>query len=313
MSNILVTGASGQIGSELVVYLAKKYGNNRIIATDIKEFTLPIKEEIRFQYLDVLDQEKIQQVIEENNIDIIYHMAAILSAVGEKNPQLAYEVNMQGLMNILEASRKFHIKRVLVPSSIAAFGPDAPKERTPDNTVMNPTTMYGVTKVAGEKLCQYYYLKYGVDVRSVRYPGIISSETLPGGGTTDYAVDLYIYAVQHKPYECYINAETTLPFMYMPDAISAIVNLEQTAPEKLTQRVYNIHAMSLNPAQIVSSIRKIIPDFQVTYKPDFREKIAQSWPKALDDSAARRDWGWAPRYDIEEMTLDMINKLKQKL
>lgn len=313
MQKILVTGACGQIGSELTLFLAKEFGQQNVIASDIKKATSPLLSGIPFIYLDVLDAAAVNKLVVENDIDTIFHMAAILSAAGEQNPQLAYQVNMYGLINVLEAARTHKVERILVPSSIAAFGQDAPKDNTPDETLMNPTTMYGVTKVAGEKLSQYYFIKYGVDVRSVRYPGIISSETLPGGGTTDFAVDIYIKAIQNIPYECYIDENTVLPFMHMPDAIKAIVELAKPENSALTRRVYNIHALSLTPAQIVESVRKYYPDFQITYKPDYRQAIAESWPHSLDDSAARRDWNWQPDFDLEAMTRDMLEKLKKKL
>lgn len=312
MKNILVTGACGQIGSELVIYLSENFKDGRLIASDIKKPPASLTRHSQFLYLDVLNFDELNKIVVEQHIDTIFHMAAILSAVGEKNPQQAYRVNMDGLLNVLEAARLHRIERIVTPSSIAAFGPDAPKEETPDNTVMNPTTMYGVTKVAGEKLIQYYFLKYGVDARSLRYPGIISSETLPGGGTTDFAVDLYLAAVQNQPYVCYIEENTPLPFMYMPDAIKAIVDLANAPAENLSQRVYNVHAMSLTPAQIVESIRTFHPDFTVTYQPDFRQEIAQSWPHSLDDSRARKDWNWQPDYDLAAMTRDMLDKLKKK-
>lgn len=312
MEKILVTGACGQIGSELVLNLMDRFGRENVIATDIKKPSGNLRDMVSFHYLDVTNRNAFHQLVVEQNVTTIFHMAAILSAVGEQNPQLAYHVNMDGLINALEVTRQHKVSRVVVPSSIAAFGPDAPKENTPDKTILNPTTMYGVTKVAGEKLIQYYHFKYGVEGRSLRYPGIISSETLPGGGTTDYAVDLYINAVQNKPYVCYIEEDTPLPFMYMPDAIKAIINLAFADPKKLTQRVYNVNAMSLTPRQIVESIKKHYPDFKVTYKPDYRQTIAASWPHSIDDSTARRDWGWQPDYDLAQMTTDMIEKLKKK-
>ncbi|MEJ2636072.1 MAG: NAD-dependent epimerase/dehydratase family protein [Calditrichia bacterium] len=311
MGRILVTGACGQIGSELVLYLADQFGESAIIASDIKNPSSFIKNNIPFFYLDVLDFAAVNRIVVEQNVGTIFHMAAILSAVGEKNPQLAYQINMQGLMNVLEAARQHHMEKIIIPSSIAAFGPDAPKDKTPDNTIMNPTTMYGVTKVAGEKLAQYYHFKYGVDARSLRYPGIISSETLPGGGTTDFAVDLYLNAIDEKKYTCYIAEETVLPFMYMPDAIKAIVDLAAAPGEKLTQQVYNVHALSLAPRDIVASIRNEYPSFRISYDPDFRQSIAESWPRSLNDSAARRDWNWSPRYDLHAMTRDMLKKLKK--
>ncbi len=310
MKKILITGACGQIGSELAIYLAKQFGEENILATDIKKPASSLKNIIPFRYLDVLDRHGLHSLIVENDIDTIFHMAAILSATGEQNPQWAYQVNMQGLINAMEVARVQHLEKVITPSSIAAFGPDAPKERTPDNTLLNPTTMYGVTKVAGEKLIQYYHFKYGVDGRSLRYPGIISSETLPGGGTTDFAVDLYLRAIKNEAYSCYIAEETVLPFMYMPDAIKAIVDLASVDNQRLSRRVYNVHAMSLSPRHIVDSLLKCYPDFKVTYQPDFRQQIAESWPSSLDDTAAKEDWNWQPDFGLEDMTKDMLSKLK---
>ncbi len=310
MGKILVTGACGQIGSELVMKLVETHGAGQIVASDIKRPCDIFKSRVKFYYLDVLDSASLKKLVVEEEIGTIFHMAAILSAVGEQNPQMAYRVNMQGLVNVLETARQLRVDRVITPSSIAAFGPDAPKDGTPDDTPLNPTTMYGVTKVAGEKLIQYYFLKYGVDARSLRYPGIISSETAPGGGTTDFAVDLYVHAIQKKPYVCYIDRDTPLPFMYMPDAIKAILQLAEAPAEGLSRRVYNVNALSLTPGQIVASIRKIFPDFTVKYQPDFRQQIAESWPHSLNDEHARRDWGWQPDYDLERMSRDMLEKLQ---
>lgn len=312
MKRILVTGAYGQIGSELIDKLMEEFGEDVVIPTDIKEPPAS-KRNPHFNYADVLDYDKLDTIVTRYEVDTIFHMAAILSALGERNPQLAYRVNLNGLVNILEVARHNKVKKVIMPSSIAVFGPDAPKQNTPDKTPLNPTTMYGVTKVAGEKLLQYYFLKYGIDTRSLRYPGIISSETAPGGGTTDFAVDLYVQAVSGKPCTCYIGEDTPLPFMYMPDAIKAIFNLSHADPERLTQRVYNVHALSLRPRDIIDSIKKYIPDFTCAFKVDYRQKIAESWPHSLDDSPARQDWAWKPDFDLDTMTRDMIEKLRAKL
>ena len=313
IQKILVTGACGQIGSELVKHLRERFGAKNVIASDIKKPSPFVRATDGFHYLDVLNFDELARVVVEEEVDTIFHMAAILSAVGESNPQFAYQVNLQGLMNVLEVARQKGVKRVICPSSIAVFGPDAPKENTPDDTPLNPTTMYGVTKVAGEKLMAYYRIRYGVDARSLRYPGIISSETAPGGGTTDFAVDLYVHAVQGKPYTSYIAENTPLPFMYMPDAIKAIMQLAEASPEQLHRHVYNVHAMCLTPGDIVQSIRKWIPDFQCYYQPDHRQKIAESWPHSIDDQNARRDWGWKPDYDLDQMTEDMIQRLRKKV
>lgn len=312
MNKILVTGACGQIGSELVVELGREFGREKVIATDIEKPSQHIKANSTFMYLNVLDAHMIAKIVVDYEIDTIFHMAAILSARGERDPQAAYEVNMQGLVNVLEVARRKKVDKVITPSSIAAFGPDAPKENTPDNTALNPTTMYGVTKVAGEKMLQYYFLKYGLDTRSLRYPGIISAETAPGGGTTDFAVDLYLHAITREPYTCFISENTPLPFMYMPDAIKAILQLARAEPGRLRRRVYNVNAMRLTPAEIVASIRKYIPEFRCTYQPDFRQAIAESWPHSIDDRCAREDWGWKPDYNLDAMTRDMLEKIRGK-
>jgi nucleoside-diphosphate-sugar epimerase len=312
MKNILVTGACGQIGSELVAHLSKTLGKERIISTDIQKPPHSIKGQSSFMYLNVLDIHMVAKVIVEHDIDTIFHMAAILSATGEKDPKLAYDVNLQGLMNILEVARLKEVEKVITPSTIAVFGPDAPKENTPNEVSLNPTTMYGITKAAGEKLLQYYHFKYGLDTRSLRYPGIISSETAPGGGTTDFAVDLYFHAVSKKPYACFVKEDTALPFMYMPDAIKAIMNLANAEGSRLKRRVYNVNALRLTPRDIVNSIRRHVPDFSCTYAPDFRQAIADSWPHSIDDNVARQEWGWKPDFDLESMTRDMLEHIRKK-
>lgn len=310
MKNVLITGACGQIGSELIVELGKTIPANQLIATDVRSPLPLFKNHAQFSYLDVLDRDKLLALVTENEIDTIFHMAAILSAKGEQNPQLAYNINLGGLFNVLEVARKRKIKRVISPSTIAVFGPDAPKKNTPNETPLNPTTMYGVTKVAGEKLMQYYHQKFGVDTRGLRYPGIISSATAPGGGTTDYAVDMYIHAVKREPYESFIAADTPLPFMYMPDAIKAILDLANADGSRLQRRTYNVNAMSLTPKDIELSIRSRIDDFSCGYKPDYRQAIAESWPHSIDDSTAREEWDWQPDYDLDAMSDDMIKSLR---
>ena len=312
MNRVLVTGACGQIGSELVVLLAEECGADKVFSTDIESAPAMVRENSTFKYLNVLHKHAIARIVVENEIDTIFHMAAILSASGEKDPQHAYDVNLRGLVNILEVSRKKRVKKIITPSSIAVFGPDAPKENTPDETPLNPTTMYGVTKVAGEKLLQYYFLKYGLDTRSLRYPGIISSETLPGGGTTDFAIDLYIHAVKNEPYACFIKEDSPLPFMYMPDATRAILALAKADSKKLSRRIYNLHAMALTPAEIVEAIRVYRPEFHCEYAPDYRQAIAESWPYLIDDTPARTDWGWQPEYNLQAMSEDMLQKFKLK-
>ncbi len=313
MKKILVTGGLGQIGSELVPFLRNKYGKDNVIVADIREPSNP--EEISpFIKMDILDPSALKKVIESYDIDTIYHLAAILSARGEQNPQLAFKVNIVGLYNILEAGREYGLERIMVPSSIAAFGPETPKDNTPNDTVLKPRTMYGISKVTGELLGLYYWEKYGVDVRGVRYPGIISWKAMPGGGTTDYAVEIFYYALQGKKYVCFLKKDTVLPMMYMPDAIKAITTLAEADSSKLVHRTdFNIQAMSFSPEELVNEIRKYVPEFEVEYRPDYRQKIAESWPRSLDDSAAREEWGWKPDYDLSAMVKDMITNLSRKL
>ena len=310
MGRVLITGACGQIGSELVMQLSKNIGAENIVATDIQKPGAKLSAASNFHYLNVLDRDAVTALMVESDVDMVFHLAAILSASGEQNPQLAYDVNMNGLMNLLEASRRTTVSRFITPSSIAAFGPDAPKENTPDDTVLNPTTMYGVNKVSAEKMLHYYHFKYGMDTRLLRYPGIISSETPPGGGTTDFAVDMYVHAANGQPYTCFVSKETPLPFMYMPDAIKAILLLSAANPDSLRRRTYNVSAMRLTPAQIVEAIRVHIPAFQCDYEPDYRQKIADSWPHSIDDTNANRDWNWQPDFNLSAMTKDMLEKLK---
>ena len=313
MRKILVIGAAGQIGSELVPELRKKYGNDNVIATGRKT-SLPddIKKSGPVIYLDALEKNLLSKVLFEYEIDTIYHMASVLSAVGEKVPQTAWNININGLINVLEASRAYGIKNLIWPSSIASFGPTTPKENTPNTTVLEPTTMYGITKVAGELLCEYYYRKYKLDVRSIRLPGIISSETLPGGGTTDYAVEIFYEAIKNKKYTCFLREDTVLPMMYMPDCNKAMMDLLEADDSKLERRIYNITGMSFSAGEIATEIKKHIEDFTIDYKPDFRQEIADSWPKSIDDSLARREWGWNPSYSLSSMTTDMIEKLSRR-
>lgn len=314
MVKLLVTGSVGQIGSELVPELRKKYGRDSVIATG--HITKPSKE-FRdagpFEYLNVLDREAVARIVVNHDIGTIYHLSSILSATGERNPQLAYEVNAGGLLNILEVSRMHRVQRVMAPSSIAAFGPETPRKNTLNNVIMRPTTMYGITKVLGELLTDYYYSKFGLDVRSVRLPGIISSETPPGGGTTDYAVEMFYKAVEGVRYTCFVREDTVLPMMYMPDTIKALITLTDVDNSKLASRVYNVNAMSFSAGELTESIRRVIPSFSCEYRPDYRQAIADSWPTSLDDSLARRDWGWAPDFDLFAMTRDMIDKLRSRL
>lgn len=310
---IMVTGAAGQIGSELVTALRKKYGDRNILATD-KAVTRSQVSAGVLEQLDVMHLSSVERAIRTHEIDTVYHLAAVLSAAGEANPDLAWDVNMDGLKNILDASARHGVRRIFWPSSIGVFGPDAPKTRAPQDAALNPTTMYGVTKVAGELLCAYYSGRHGLDVRSVRFPGLISSEAKPGGGTTDYAVEIFYSALQTGRYTCFLTEGTVLPMMYMPDALRAAISLMEADPAKVRLHTgYNIAAMSFSAGELASEIKKHVPDFSVTYAPDSRQAIADSWPKSIDDSAARRDWGWKESYDLPAMAADMLSRLGEKL
>jgi len=314
MKKILVTGAVGQIGSELAMELRKKYGNNNIIATGRK--TKPSDKLLNsgpFEFIDISKKETIKKVVDDYDIDTVYNMAAILSAVGEEKPALCWDVNINGLYNILEIAREKEMTRIFVPSSIAVFGPETPQNNTPQETVLKPKTMYGVTKVTGELLGDYYFKRFGIDVRGVRYPGIISSETLPGGGTTDYAVEIFYEAIKKKRYTCFLREDTTLPMMYMPDCLKATIDLMEADLSKLKHHSdFNLASMSFSAGQLASEIKKHIPEFKCDYKPDFRQAIADSWPKSIDDSAARKEWGWKPKYNLSTMTKDMLEKLGER-
>jgi nucleoside-diphosphate-sugar epimerase len=312
---ILVTGATGQIGSELVPLLRKRYGGQNVVA--VGHARKPPEEMLRsgpFEKIDLGDEEQISRSIKKFDIDIIYHLAAVLSAVGEQDPQAAWNINMESLYNVLEASRKMKVERLFWPSSIGVFGPTSPRNDTPQDTVLLPTSMYGVTKVAGELLCNYYALRYNLDVRSVRYPGIISSETPPGGGTTDYAVEIFYEAILSGRYACFLKKDTRLPMMYMPDALKAAIDLMEAPTAKVKRHDgYNVTAMSFTPAELAEELRKHFPRLQVEYHPDSRQSIADSWPMSLDDSVARREWGWRPLYDLPSMTKDMVTRLSKRL
>lgn len=314
MKKILVTGAVGQIGSELTMALRKKYGAENVIATGRK--TKPsdeLKNSGPFYFVDVNKIETVEEIVKKHNIDTVYHMAAILSAVGEKNPQLCWDVNMNGTINLLELGLKYEMARVIIPSSIAVWGKGVPLDSTPQESVLKPSTMYGVTKVCGELLCDYYVKRFGLDIRGLRYPGIISYETLPGGGTTDYAVAIYYEAVDKGSYTCFVREDTVLPMMYMPDCINATIQLAESDFAKLVHHAdFNLAAMSFNVKELADSIRKHIPDFKVSYEPDFRQAIADSWPNSIDDSAARKEWGWRPKYDLDAMTTDMLEHLQDR-
>jgi len=310
---ILVTGAAGQIGSELVIALRKRYGEGNIIATDKAVTRAQVVPGV-LEQLDVMHLSSVERALKTHRVDTVYHLAAILSAVGEGNPDLAWDINMGGLKNILDASVRQGIRRVFWPSSIGVFGPDAPKVRAPQDSALNPTTMYGVTKVAGELLSEYYSLKHGLDVRSVRYPGLISSEAKPGGGTTDYAVEIFYSALQTGRYTCFLSEDTVLPMMYMSDALRAAMEIMDADSGRVKlHRGYNVAAVSFSAGELASEISKHVPGFKVTYSPDARQAIADSWPKSIDDSAARRDWGWKEEYDMPSMVADMISRLQRRL
>jgi nucleoside-diphosphate-sugar epimerase len=315
MKRILVTGSVGQIGSELTMELRRIYGAENVIATGRK--TAP-SDELRdsgpFHFINVTDKGSIEELARKYEVDTIFHLAAILSAVGEDKPLLAWDVGVNGLFNVLEVARECNAPNVFFPSSIGAFGPTTPLDDTPQDTIMRPATMYGVTKVTGELLCDYYNLKFGLDCRGLRYPGLISNVTLPGGGTTDYAVAIYYEAILNKKFTCNLGPETSLDMMYMPDALKAAIDLMETPREKLTHfNAFNVTAMSFNPEMIAAEIRKHIPDFEISYEIDpVRQRIADSWPNNMDDSAARREWGWKPEYDLGAMTEDMLRVLTEK-
>ena len=313
-TKILVTGACGQIGSELVPALRERYGSRNVVATDIEESNPALREAGPFEFMDVTQKGAIGAVIDRYNVDTIYHLAAILSATGEKKPQLAWDVNANGLYKILEIARERKVTRVFCPSSIAAFGPETPRDDTPQETILRPTTMYGVTKVTGELLGLYYFQRFGLDVRGVRYPGIISSEAPPGGGTTDYAVEIFYEAIKHKKYTCFLKEDTVLPMMYMPDCIKATLDVMEVDLAQLKHHTdFNLAAFSFGPAELVAEIQKHIPEFTCDYKPDYRQEIADSWPRTIDDSAAREEWGWEPEYDLAGMVKDMLEKLGRRL
>jgi nucleoside-diphosphate-sugar epimerase len=314
ISRILVTGALGQIGSELTLELRRRYGNDHVVASDIKPRPQgELGDSGPFEQMSVLSADSFLEVCRRHRIDTIVHLAAILSASGEKEPLTAWRVNTSGLINALEIARELDLTQVLCPSSIAVFGAGSPRERTPQETVLRPSTMYGITKVAGELLCDYYVTRYGVDARGLRYPGIISSEAPPGGGTTDYAVEIFYAALEQGTYTCFIRQDTRLPMMYMPDCIKGTVGLMEANFEALVHHGdFNVGSMSFSAGELADSIRRHIPGFKVSYRPDYRQAIADSWPSSVDDSAARREWNWRPDYDLEAMTRDMLARLRAR-
>ncbi len=312
--NILVIGSSGQIGSELVMALRKIYGNNNVYATDIKQPTPEIRNSGPFQILDVLDYNNLLHFVIRYKITQIYNLAAVLSGNAEKIPLQAWDINMRALMNTLEVARQSDAKRLFWPSSIAVFGPTTPRHKTPQLTIMEPTTVYGISKVAGERWGEYYTKRYGIEFRSVRYPGLISYKTEPGGGTTDYAVEIFYEAIRNGKYESFLDKDTELPMMFMDDAINNTIKLMRTDKEKLSiSSSYNIAGISFTPAQLAEAIKKRMPEFEITYKPDFRQAIAESWPASIDDSIARKDWNHSVEYDLDKIVDVMLEKIKEKL
>ncbi|WP_299665897.1 NAD-dependent epimerase/dehydratase family protein [uncultured Polaribacter sp.] len=308
---ILVIGASGQIGNELTQKLRAIYGNNHVIASDIRAGNEEMMTSGPFEIIDATDKETILKVVKKYKVSQIYLLAAMLSATAEKFPQKAWDLNMTSLLNVLDLAKEKHIQQVYWPSSIAVFGPTTPKENTPQKTIMEPATVYGISKLSGEFWCNYYHEKFGVDVRSLRYPGIISWKTKPGGGTTDYAVDIYFKAVEEGSFECFLAEETRLPMMYMNDAVNATIQLMRASPKDVKIRTaYNLAAIDFSPKEIAAAIKKHIPDFTISYKPDFRQEIADSWPSSIDDSEARKDWGWKHDFNLSSMTKDILNHLK---
>lgn len=309
---ILVIGASGQIGVELTLALRKIYGNSNVIASDLREENPLLSGTGPYVSMDVMNKEMLHVQVIRQGITQIYLLAAILSATGEKNPSLAWNLNMQSLLNVLDIAKEEKLTKVYWPSSIAVFGPTSPKQNCPQKTIIEPTTVYGISKYAGEFWCNYYFNKYGVDVRSLRYPGLISYKSAPGGGTTDYAVEIYMEALEEKKYECFLQEDTYLPMMYMPDAIRATIELMEAPKEKINIRTsYNLSAMSFSPKEIAAEIKQHIPEFEMSYKPDYRQEIANSWPQSIDDSVAADDWGWKPEYDLAKMTEDMLENLSK--
>jgi nucleoside-diphosphate-sugar epimerase len=310
---ILIIGSSGQIGTELVMELRSMYGNNNVIASDIRPSSSEVMESGPFEKLDIMDEKLLRDIVKKYKITQVYLLAALLSATAEKNIELGWSLNMRSHSHVLDLAKDGLIKKIFWPSSIAVFGPTTPMENTPQYTVMEPNTVYGITKQAGERWNEYYFNKFGVDVRSIRYPGLIGWKAAPGGGTTDYAVDIFHQAIQHEKYDSFLSENTGLPMMYMPDAIRATIELMEAPAEQVKIRSsYNLAGISFTPKQLASEIKKHIPDFEMTYNPDFRQAIADSWPSSIDDSYAQKDWGWELKYNLEKMTSDMIINLKEQ-
>jgi nucleoside-diphosphate-sugar epimerase len=310
MDKILVIGAAGQLGSELTRALADQFGGDQVIATDLRTAASTQFPYCRFEVLDVMDKDALGSLVKKERVTQIYHLAAVLSAKGEKNPQFAWQLNMDSLLNVLELAKECGLDKIYWPSSIAVFGPGTPKINTPQFCEKNPNTVYGISKLAGEGWCNYYFEKYGVDVRSLRYPGLIGYKSLPGGGTTDYAVDIYHKAIANQPFTCFLSEDTYLPMMYMPDAIKATLDLMNAPKEAVKIRSsYNLAGMSFSPKEIFACIKKEVPNFEINYQVDFRQAIADSWPDSIDDSRAQADWGWKPSYDLDSMSKDILKHL----
>ncbi len=310
---ILVIGASGQIGVELTLALRKIYGGANVIASDLREENDNLKGTGPYVPLDIMNKEMLHVQVIRQNITQIYLLAAMLSATGEKNPNLAWNLNMQGLLNVLDIAKEEHLHKVYWPSSIAVFGPTSPKVNCPQQTIIEPTTVYGISKYAGEFWCNYYHQRFAVDVRSLRYPGLISYKSSPGGGTTDYAVEIFHEAEENKHYTCFLKKDTYLPMMYMPDAIRATIELMEAPMQNISIRTsYNLSAMSFSPGELAAEIQKHIPEFKITYKPDYRQTIAESWPQSIDDSVARRDWNWKPEFNLQAMTKEMVENVRSE-
>jgi nucleoside-diphosphate-sugar epimerase len=310
MGKILIVGAAGQIGTELVLALENEYGKSAVIASDVKTVPSEALKDSFYIPLDIMDSHELRNIVEKNNVKEIYLLAALLSATAEKNPEFAWKLNMEGLFNVLNLAKDKIVEKVFWPSSIAVFGPTTPKDNTPQQTIMEPSTVYGISKQAGEQWCNYYHQKYGVDVRSIRYPGLISYTSLPGGGTTDYAVDIFYHAKKTNSYTCFLKADTALPMMYMEDAIRATIQLMKAPTEAIKIRTaYNLAGISFTPEQLANSIRERSPGFGINYAPDFRQAIADSWPNSIDDQDAKKDWGWESKYDLNNMVEVMLKNV----
>jgi nucleoside-diphosphate-sugar epimerase len=311
MTKILIIGACGQIGTELTHRLRAEYGNDNVIASDIRKLNTDIVNNGIFEVVNALDYNQIEHLVEQYEITDVYLMAALLSATAEKNPAFAWDLNMNSLFHVLNLAKAGKIKKIFWPSSIAVFGPTTPRENTPQYTIMEPTTVYGISKQTGERWCEYYHHQYGVDVRSIRYPGLISWTTEPGGGTTDYAVDIYHKALKKGRFECFLSENTKLPMMYMDDAINATVNIMKAPAEAIKIRSsYNLSGVSFTPKEVALSIKNHLPNFEITYQPDFRQKIADSWPASIDDAEARHDWGWHHQFELDDITREMLENLR---